>query len=1232
MSAAEKEEIREGGLVVIGSSAGGIEAVSILVRILPADFPAPIVLAQHLDPTRASSLDLILRQRSTLPVELVTGRSPLEPGKVYVVPSNRHASILDGHVEVQEDTHPRTRPRPSVDLLFASAAATYGDRLIAVILTGSGSDGAAGAVEVKNAGGTVIVQNPQTARFPCMPLALPPSIVDIEVDLEQLGSLLYDLLTGATPSHTEGKTDEVLRQILVHISRQASLDFHPYKTSTILRRISRRMVVTHNRTMQEYLEYLKGHPEEVGELVKAFLINVTQFFRDPDAFISLKNDVLPQVIAQARERDRILRVWTAGCATGEEPYSLAMLLIDLLGAELPEWSVKIFATDLSDSAITFARRSLYAENVLSGVSPAYLDRFFERDEQGYRVTKALRQMVIFGQQDLARSAPFPRIDLLLCRNVLIYFTPELQDYVLHQFTFSLSPGGYLFLGKAETVRPTQTYFELVNKHWKLYRCVGNALPAGRSQRLAEQSFPRIEERSQHTSNPSAGKRTSERDSSSPAIELGQLRRLNELLLRFLPTGVVVIDRSYRVLTANSTARRLLGLRDIAIEQDFLHAVRGIPYTAVRAAIDTVFREHHSLTLPDVTFDPSTGGNIRSVSISIALMQQEAGAPDMAVMSISDVTEQLKVQQQLETTQAEQARLMQELSAANARLNEINKELLDANEELLLTHEELQATLEEFETTNEELQATNEELETSNEEQLATNAELETTNNELRARSNELQELTHTLESERLRLSEMVELAPFSILVLRGPRLLVEAYTPRFAPSVEAKLVQDQPLDEVYNHFWQDNVSLLHLAHEVYQQNVMRATPRMLTQALQDGLPVERYVVYTLVPSHDASGRVSGVLLYAVDETERQVKDVEEERERLRVVFENTRAAALALYDAHTGALIIGSPHYPDMAERSHGREHSQVPVQFNLAPFISAEEAVGLCKTVIESRVPLRLPEVHIQLAEVELETVWDWTITPIMHKEKAETIQYLLVSAFEITEQIRVRQEVEELNRLKDDFLSLASHELRTPLTSIKGNAELLHLKMQQRTKSPRHEKARQTLEAPENSEQDIQAVERIIRQSNRLNRLIDEMLDITRIQGQVLELKNEKNVNLVAVMRRVVDSYASANRAISLETSTEALVGNWDETRIVQVLHNLLSNALKYSSSATSVRVGLERQANEAVIWVKDQGQGMSEEAQTHIFDRFYRVSMGEQSNIEGLGVNLLTSWEEICTLRGR
>ncbi|GAC1381540.1 MAG: hypothetical protein NVSMB33_08280 [Ktedonobacteraceae bacterium] len=869
------------GIVVVGSSAGGVEALSVLVSTLPPNFPAPIVLAQHLDPNRASNLDVILQRRTILPVEVVQSHSLLQAGKIYVVPSNRHVTISDGHLELQED-HAK-RPRPSVDLLLSTAAEVYGERLIAVILTGSGSDGAVGAVEVKNTGGMVIVQNPQTARYPSMPMALPPTVVDFEAELEQIGPLLYDLLTGASSLPAEEKTEDTLRFILELVSHQASIDFRPYKTSTLLRRIGRRMTITHRRTMRDYAEYLVAHSEEVGELVKAFLINVTQFFRDTDAFDFLKSEVLPKLVMQARERDHVLRFWTAGCATGEESYSLAMLITDLLGTEISQWSIKIFATDLDEAAITFARRGLYTENLLKGVSAEYRERFFERVDLGYRISKPLRQMVIFGRQNLSRSAPFPRIDMVLCRNVLIYFTPELQDYVLNQFAFSLSPNGFLFLGKAESVRPAQAYYDLFNKQWKVYRCKGDALPIVRRQHFPEAHIRRPDENFNNFPKRNHSQQHSEQESTQAPVDIGQLRRLNELLLRFLPTGVIIIDRSYRILTANGAARRLLSLRDSGNEQDFLHAVRGIPYSNVREAIDTVFRERSTLTLSEVELDMAAGGSGRSVALSIALMQLEAGASDFAAISVTDVTEQIQIRKQLEVVQAEQTHLMNELSTSNKRLNDVNKELLDsneelqvANEELMLTHEELQATLEEFETTNEELQATNEELETNNEELQATNEELETTNEELRARTRELQELSDMLEGERVRLTEMVTLAPFYIMVLRGPGLVVEAVNAGYTQQLEGQTVQGRPLAEVAEVFWQNSKTFVHLAHEVYQQNVMRTMPKVPThmhKASNEWLG--SYFVHRLIPSHDAEGRVSGVIVYSINETQQQAQAIEE---------------------------------------------------------------------------------------------------------------------------------------------------------------------------------------------------------------------------------------------------------------------------------------------------------------------------------------------------------------------
>src|SRR6266566_1791699 len=1219
-------------LVVIGSSAGGVEALSVLVSTLPGDFPAPVVLAQHLDPSRPSSLDAILKRRTTLPVEVVNTSSALEPGKIYVVPSNRNVTINSHRVEVRED-HNR-RPHPSVDMLLSSAAGAFGDRLIAVILTGSGSDGAAGAVDVKNAGGMVIVQDPQTARYPSMPLALPPTVVDFEAAIDRIGPLLYDLLNGVSIPPSEAKTEDVQRSILEQVGRQASLDFGKYKSSTILRRIGRRMAVNHISTMQDYLEYLRTYPEEVGELVKAFLINVTQFFRDPNAFAYLKSEILPNMIAQARSRDRLLRFWTAGCASGEEPYSLAMLITDLLGTEIHEWSVKIFATDLDEAAINFARRGLYAENLVKGVPDEYRDRFFEHADHGFRISKTLRQMIIFGQQDLSRSAPFPHIDLVMCRNVLIYFTAELQEYVLNQFAFSLSPNGYLLLGKAETVRPNQSHFELVNKHWKVYRCTGNALPATRRPGSSDILFPRIEGPTSNRQNMAPGKHLIDHEPSPPPVELGQLRRFNESLLRFLPIGVVVIDRSYHVLSANGAARRLLGLRDISNEQDFLHAVLGIPYPEVRTAIDAVFREKDTVNLSEVDLAISMGGNGLFVALSIALMQVEAGAPDLAAISVTDVTEQVQTRRRLEAIQVEQTQLMSELSIANKRLNDVNKELMDANEELqvgneelVLTQEELQASIEEFETTNEELQATNEELETNNEELQATNEELETTNDELRARTSELQELATLLESERVRLAEMVELSPFYIMVLRGTNLLVEAFNPRYAGILSEQEVKGRPLEVVFELFWEAGIPLVRLAHEVYQQNETRVTSRMLTPVPgPDGELTANYFVYTLVPSHDASGQVSGVIIYAVDETAQRAREIDEERERLKLIFDHSYRVALALFDAETTELIIGSPRYFHTTRSMHGPDgNNLIGCKWqDLAFIVSGDEADSLWNRARESHTSTRLPEAHWKPAAGEQEIVWDYSLTPILDIEKQETIRYMLVSALDVTEQNQVRQEMERLNRLKDEFLSLASHELRTPLTSIKGNAEILQRNL---TRSSKEE------DQITGIGQTQHILDSIIHQVKRLTGIINEMLDITRIHSEQFELKSRRNVNIVELVQQVVEQHnVTTDHPITLETQQEEVQVNCDEARIEQVLSNLISNAIKYSPAEKPVAIGIERTGDEVIVAVRDEGHGMSEEQQAHVFERFYRAHTEENDTVEGLGLGLYIAHEIITQHGGR
>lgn len=410
-------------LVAVGCSAGGIEALTALLSTLRTPFPAPIVIAQHLDPKRPSHLDEVLSRRSTLPVRMVEDHEHLEPGVVYVVPSGRNVTITDH--EIKTAGAETERPRPSVDVLFTSAADAYGENLIAVILTGTGTDGSAGARHVKKCGGTVVIENPETASFPGMPESLSPTSVDVVADLDRIGALLHDLLTGV---YVEPQPDEDKRLLgLLDLVRERSgIDFKRYKQATIVRRLRRRIVATDSETMEGYSRYLEAHPEELQRLINSFLIKVTEFMRDPDLFAHLRATILPELVAHARNENRSLRIWSAGCATGEEAYSLAILVSEILGDELENFNVRIFSTDVDSEAISFARRGVYSPSAVDDLPPELVQKYFVAVDGNYQIKKRIRNLTVFGEHDLGQRAPFPNIDLVVCRNVLIYFTSELQ--------------------------------------------------------------------------------------------------------------------------------------------------------------------------------------------------------------------------------------------------------------------------------------------------------------------------------------------------------------------------------------------------------------------------------------------------------------------------------------------------------------------------------------------------------------------------------------------------------------------------------------------------------------------------------------------------------------------------------------------------------------------------------------------------------------------------------------
>ena len=818
------EETQPPALVVIGSSAGGIEVLSTLVSALPADFPAPIVIAQHLDPQRPSHLGEILTRHSRLPIQTILDDEKLESGHIYVVPADRHVEINDGHLSLRMNR--QSRPIPSINLLFRTAAQAYGEGLIAVILTGTGSDGAAGAVEVKGAGGTVVIQNPATAPYPAMPRSLPPGIVDFIANVEDMGTLLSDLLaSGADLSQpNEVKT---LQSLLQHLYARSGLDFSSYKMPTIQRRLHRRMVATKTGTLSAYRRYLLRHSDEYNRLISSFLIKVTEFFRDPALFATLRDQILPEIIAAARHRASHqgsgwgeLRLWSAGCATGEEAYSLAILVADLLGDELEQFSVRIFATDLDGDAIAFARRGVYSASAVASLPPDIVTRYFDRVDGEYVVQKRVRALVIFGEHDLAQRAPFPRIDLVLCRNVLIYFTLELQKRVLQLFAYSLRDGGYLVLGKAETTSPLPEFFMPVQPSLKIYRRYGERLLIASAPlrvdaaSMAPQEHQPAEAAGHPPVNrPPLGNLRLVGPQEKPRVRTS-METLGALIFN-LPIGIVVVDRRYDVQSINRAAYDLMGIERSAIGEDLLHLAERVDSRALRQLIDTTLRAETEMPVEGIvtistemgesrflqvkgytyTFDGDTELAASAFLMIAEVAQSEAADTQSAPTRASARPESAEASpkppgsatatplqsEDAQTLQAEIARLNEQvhrlaesnrtLHDANRELTTANLELHQANEEYLINAEEAQAAAEEVETLNEELQATNEELETLNEELQATVEELNATNDDLEARTGELQDLAREQEGMR-RTSEDERAQLATILVSMGDAVLV----------------------------------------------------------------------------------------------------------------------------------------------------------------------------------------------------------------------------------------------------------------------------------------------------------------------------------------------------------------------------------------------------------------------------------------------------------------------------
>ena len=793
-------------IVAIGASAGGLESLERLFSTLPPDTGMAFVVLQHLSPDFKSLMDELLSRRTAMPIRQAEHEMALAPNTVYLLPPMKEMIIRQRRL-LLNDKDPRHGLALPIDLFFRSLAQDARDRAVAVVLSGTGSDGSRGVQEISRSGGVVFCQSPETAQFNGMPLsAMRTGHVDHVLSPEGIAGAITGLgRSGAVPVQLEEGSGERGVELILRLLRdEYAIDFSHYKVSTVVRRIERRLSMNRSGDIDMYVDQLRSDPRELNSLYEDLLIGVTRFFRDERAFEVLESRVIPDLLERVDPKEQI-RVWIPGCATGEEAYSVAMLLHEALGRRHRPVNLKILATDVHKRSLEIAGAGLYTEEQLAGVSDERRERFFTLKPNGYHISQTLRESIVFAPHNLIRDAPFTKIDLITCRNLLIYFQPHAQKTVLSLFHFALKPGGYMFMGSSESPGGLLDEFDTVDEHSKIYRKRRDiSLP--RDLRLP---LPRSGGAVQHQRTPAPLPQR------ASGIEPRLLATYDRLLDRFMPPSFLVDEQGHLVDTFGGV-ELLLKVKSRRPSQELVDLLDDDLRPVVSGLLHRVRGDVESLRSPAVPL-PAFGGRYSVVAEAI---RNPDGALTHILISLieagtSDMTALVPPFADVPGTTATLA-----LQSAND-IGLMSAEQIHALEdELLYTKEHLQAALHEHETANEELQATNEELIASNEELQSTNEELHSVNEELYTVNAEYQKKNLELQELHDDIEHLLNGTDVATMFL-DREMCIRKFTPRIAAIFR---VIPQDVGRPLRSFTHD------LSHQTLIADI--------EQVLSDGNPVE----------------------------------------------------------------------------------------------------------------------------------------------------------------------------------------------------------------------------------------------------------------------------------------------------------------------------------------------------------------------------------------------------------
>ncbi|HUF00632.1 MAG TPA: chemotaxis protein CheB [Anaerolineales bacterium] len=879
-------------IVGIGASAGGLAALSAFFNALPADPGMAFVVVTHLHPEHESYMAELLQKYTTMPVQQVMGRVKVEPNHVYVIPPNRSILMQDSHVETSEFDEPHGQRTP-IDHFFRSLAQGHSES-IAVILSGGGTDGSVGVKDIKEQGGLIFVQHPDDAEFDSMPhAAINTGLADLVLPVAKLAEKLIEFtrhrpLLPHDGDQLTNQDTETLQRILGQVHARTGHDFNQYKRSTILRRVERRMQLNKFITLETYLDFLRQNAGEAQAMFSDILIGVTNFFRDREAWAALEQKVIPAMFDE-KEQDQEIRAWSIGCATGEEAYSLAILLFEQAARLDYRPRIQIFASDLDEGSIAHARDALYPAAIEADISSERLERFFTREGEYYRLKRELRDVVLFTNHNILFDPPFSRQHLIVCRNVLIYLQRSVQERLFDIFYYALNQGGYLFLGRSETAEHASEQFEVVDKEHRLYQP---------KQRVSGRQQIPVMPRTARRNMPSTEKQRVRPHLGNFLEDGTKATEQHQKALEFYGPPSVLVDAGYQILHVSETAGRYLQQPKGPITGDLLKLVRTELQLELRTILFRAFEKDRAIVSRSIPVQ--FNGHPRQVILSVRprtkRQANEISERRALVVFLEDETDEpLEVPE----TQGPQAQA------------EPDKRIVQLEAEVQRLREQLQVSVEEFKISTEEMNAANEEQQSINEEYLSTTEELETSKEELQSVNEELQSVNSEM---RLKLDE-ISRAQEELENLMG------------ANEIPTLFLDRELLIQRFSAGIQDLFSILQidrgrhisdLTHKLGYDQFSEDAHRVLSSLV----PVEREVhledgtafVIRLRPYRTVQNRIEGVVITFIDitklkateqeliNTKQTLEDHLQEREReldgANQMFNQTRELFEKLFDTN----------------------------------------------------------------------------------------------------------------------------------------------------------------------------------------------------------------------------------------------------------------------------------------------------------------------------------------------